>query len=61
MGNVSKIPINGFKWENDVSKFNENFKKNYNENDNIGYFLEVDIEYPKRLFDSHKDLTIFTL
>ena len=54
MGNVSKIPINGFKWENDVSKFNENFKKNYNENDNIGYFLEVDIEYPKRLFDSLK-------
>ena len=22
----------------------------------MGYFLEVDIEYPKKLFNSHKDL-----
>ena len=22
-----KLPVNGFKWENDLSKFNENFKK----------------------------------
>ena len=35
-----KLPINGFKWENDLSKFNENFIKNYNKNSNAGYFLK---------------------
>ena len=42
-----KLPVNGFKWENDLSRFNEDFIKNYNENGNIGCFLEVDEEYPK--------------
>ena len=51
-----KLPVNGFKWENDLPKFNENFIKNYNENSDVGYFLEVDIEYPKQLWDSHKNL-----
>ena len=51
-----KLPVNGFKWENDLSKFNENFIKNYNENSDVVYFLEVDIEYPKQLRSSHKDL-----
>ena len=51
-----KLPVNGFKWENDLSRFNENFIKNYNENSDIGYFLEVDIEYPKQLLSYHKDL-----
>ena len=51
-----KLPVNGFKWENDLSTFNEIFLKNYNENSNVGYFLEVDIEYPKQLWSSHKEL-----
>ena len=54
-----KLPLNGFKWENDLSRFNENFIKNYNENSDAGYFLEVDIEYPKQLWRYQKDLTIF--
>ena len=56
MVNVSKIPVNGFKWANDLSRFNEAFIKNYNENNDVGYFLEVDVEYPKKLWGSHKDL-----
>ena len=27
-----KLPVNGFKWENDLSRFNKRFIKNYNEN-----------------------------
>ena len=46
MGNVSKI-VNDFKWEDDLSRFNERFIKSYNENSNKGYFLEVDVECPK--------------
>ena len=51
-----KLPVKGFMWENDLSKFNAEFIKNYNENSNEGYFLEVDIEYPKQLGSPHKDL-----
>ena len=52
-----KLPVNGFKWvKQKTSKFNEEFLKKYDENSNIGYFREVDIEYPKMLCNSHKDL-----
>ena len=50
-----KLPVNGFKWVEDLSGFNEDFIKNY-ENGDVGYYLEVDVEYPKKLFDLHKDL-----
>ena len=53
-----KLPVNDFKWvkQEELSNFNEDFIKNYDENGNIGYFLEVDIDYPKDLFSIHKDL-----
>ena len=44
-----KLPVNGFKWVNNLSRFNEAFMKNYNENSDVGYFLEVDVECPKKL------------
>ena len=51
-----KLPGNGLKWEDDLSRFNERFIKSYNENSSTEYLLEVDVEYPKKLFSSHKDL-----
>ena len=51
-----KLSVNGFKWVKNLSKFNEDFIENYDENSDKGYFLEVDVEYPKTLFSSHKDL-----
>ena len=43
-----KLPVNGVMWYNKyVSKFDEDFIKNYNEKSDVGYFLEVDVEYPK--------------
>ena len=53
-----KLPVNDFKWvkQEELSKFNEDFIKNYDENGDIGYFLEVDIDYLKELFNLHKDL-----
>ena len=49
-----KLPVNGFKWLEHV--INEEFIKNYNENDKKGYILEVDVKYPKKLHDLHSDL-----
>ena len=53
-----KLPVNGFKWVEKLrlSRFNERFIKNYNENSDIWYFFEVDIVYLKELFNLHKDL-----
>ena len=48
-----KLPFYGFEWINDLSEFNEDIIKNYDENGDVGYFFEVDIEYPKKLFDLH--------
>ena len=50
------LPVGGFEWVRDVSKIDEDFIKNYDENSDIGHFLKVDIEYPKELHDLHSDL-----
>ena len=50
-----KLPVNGFKWLDD-NVINEEFIKNYDENDIKGYILEVDVKYPKRLYELHSDL-----
>ena len=34
-----KLPINGFKWVEKTSQFNNGFIKNYNEDSDIGYFF----------------------
>ena len=39
-----------------MSKIDEEFIKNYDEDSDKGYILEVNVEYPKHLHDLHSDL-----
>ena len=50
-----KLPVNEFKWiEN--NEINEDFIKNYDENNDKGYIFEVNVKCPKRLHKLHSDL-----
>ena len=44
-----KLPVNCFRWldSDKINEINEEFIKNYNENDNKGYIFEVDVRYPR--------------
>ena len=53
---TQKLPVNDFKWINNVSKINEKFIKNYDEDSDKGYIFEVGVNYSKRLYDLHNDL-----
>ena len=44
-----KLLVEGFKWVKRISKSNEKFIKNYDENSNRRYSLEADVEYLKSL------------
>ena len=44
-----KLPVDGFKWIDDLTMFTEDFIKSYNEDSDIGYMLVIDVEYPKNL------------
>ena len=51
------LPYGGFKW---VKTTNEIINRILNKSDNSlhGYFLEVDLDYPKYLYDFHKDYSL---
>ena len=55
-----KLPVNGLKWidnnETAGPVINEDFIKNYDENNDKGYIFEADVKYPKRLHELHSDL-----
>ena len=52
-----KLPINGFKWVDDISGINKKFVKSYDKkNSDKGYILEVDVDYPSKLHKLHSDI-----
>ena len=51
-----KLPVDGFKWVDDLSMFTEDFIKSYDEEVDVGCLLVVYIEYPKTLRMLHSDL-----
>ena len=48
---TEKLPVKGFRWM--IVKV---FVKVYNKNDNKGYILDVDVDYPSKLQNLHSDL-----
>ena len=44
-----KFPVNKFEWIKDACQFGQDFIKNYNEESDEVYFLEVDVQYPEKL------------
>ena len=56
-----KPPVNGFKWLKKSSKFDEHFIKNYDENSDKGYFLEVDVEYPNKIIQELQSMELHSI
>ena len=55
MSYVRKITCWQFRIERKHTKFDEKFMKNYDENSDKGYILEVNVEYPKELQKTQKN------
>ena len=55
-----KLPVNNFGWIKDTSQFTEDFKINYNEESDEGYFLEDDAQYPENLHNLYNNLPLYT-
>ena len=58
---IKKLQIDSFKRIDDLEKFTSEFIKNYDEDSDTGYLLEVDIEYPKKLHEAHRDLPFLSI
>ena len=52
-----KLPVNNFEWIEDTSHFNEDLIKNYNQESDEVYFLEVDVQYLEKLHELPEDLS----
>ena len=50
-----KLQVNNFEWIKDISQFHEDFIENCNEESYKGYFLEVDVQYIKKLHELQND------
>ena len=48
------FPISDFKWVKSINKIEQNLMKIKN-NSSTGYVLDVDLEYPQKLHDTHND------
>ena len=53
---LQKLPVNNFEWIEDTYQFNQDFIKNFNEESDELYFLEVDFQHLEKLHEIHKYL-----
>ena len=54
---IVKSPANCFEWIKYYSKFSKNFIKNYNLDNDLRYFFEADVKYPKLVHKLNNDLS----
>ena len=52
---IKNLPTHGFKWKKGEDFTTEKIDKLVKK-DKRGYFLEVDVEYPKELHENHNEL-----
>ena len=53
---LQKLPVDCFEWVEELSVIDKDFIKKYDEDSDVGYIIEVDIEYPRDLQSLHSDL-----
>ena len=51
-----KLPVGNFRWAQNLLLYTEKFIKNYYDDSDTGYLLEVDVHHPKTLHELHSDL-----
>ena len=47
------LPVGGFEWIQETSQFTEERINSMKDEQDIGYMMEVDLEYPSALHDEH--------
>ena len=60
MALLPKLSVDDFDLIEDTSQFNENLIKNYNKQNDKGYFLEADVLYSEKLHNFQWWFTDFT-
>ena len=53
---LQKLAVNDLEWIKDTTQSNKDFTKNYDEESDGVYFLEVDVPYLEKLHKPHSDL-----
>ena len=56
-----KFLLEGFKWLEKTSQFDEYLIWSFNENSDTGFFLEVDVQYPESLQSDKLTRKTFTM
>ena len=54
-----KLPLESFKWVEETCKFNYDFIKSYKEANDVGYFIEAEIQDTENLYEPAWAFTIF--
>ena len=51
-----KLPVAGFEWVEDLSTIDEDSIKNYDEDSDVGYFIEQKLNIQNNLHTLHSEL-----